>query len=273
MEHVDVILNCVIYEFVKNFSTYKEHIDYAFGSIEEKQLCPSNSLYSSLQTNVTYNDMESCSKCFSYIPYVDLRYKTVEKIKGPCLFLYYWIYKHLKKQSKEDKTKQLYDITIEKALKTDGPLWDTCKKYNLNNDYMKNLDITYCLYKLVNNKEDLDLTCEEPQFYESLKNITKICDQDVRTESLNNIECDKNAICQNNISFFIVITVVTMLIIFTLFVILYKFLPYNSWIHRRIKEKINKWKNMDEEFNMFQSSESYNSISSDKIYNVLYQYD
>ncbi|GAW84685.1 variable surface protein [Plasmodium gonderi] len=201
-----------------------------------------------------------CVQAMEYL--VDVNTATSGSLhEAGCAYFYYWIYDVLKNGIKEiSDIQDIYDQLIEIFMKEKNiPIINLCEsnKNPIKNDDFHKIVLIYDLYNSIY-KNDKVLP-KEAVFEEALK-ILKRYYEELVSKPREIIEIVKEASCKNNSAVTIVIT----------FFVTIMFTIFGSWWHNIINKKINRWNNTNEEWNTYQRSEIYSTISRDTGHNMLY---
>ncbi|GAW84032.1 variable surface protein [Plasmodium gonderi] len=213
--------------------------------------------------------------CYQSLAYLDKVYTTYESSLEETAFIYfyYWIYKYkLKKGGNVEDIKKLYKELIEKfdeSWYSHTRLKKYKEKYIPDNELedLMNLHDMYKSFILIKNK------CEpnkNENYCNTIKDIMNKYNPQVIIETNKTSTPKELHYCQVNIVKSIIITIVITLVISSLLVIIYKFIPYGSFMNFPIKRNRNKCNNTYDEWNSMQSSEISSNISRNRIYDVLY---
>ncbi|GAW83925.1 variable surface protein [Plasmodium gonderi] len=224
-------------------------------------------------------------------------------------YLYYWIYKHHLKSAKcRNYIKEFYHEILN--VYKSGGLFDSCtdpfRESIFDNELKLITDICDISKKLNDIKNSTFTSCNikrkcdcadecadiyirghklcvnnwDEHFCKILKsyknkynalNLSNDCDKlKFRTWPSENFENIMLPSAQINKSKTAIISSFLILIITALLFIIYKFLPYNSLLHREIKKIINICPGLKKKCRKLENSEIYNNIYCNNNYNVLY---
>ncbi|GAW84354.1 variable surface protein [Plasmodium gonderi] len=221
------------------------------------------------------NDMQYkkiCHQAMSYIYHIISKNRKNEHDSESihCLYLYHWLYHKLMEKGKGNIIKSLFErlLKINETFLYRGLL---CKDYrNSITEYeLIKLSHLYNVYKCINTEDDEKH--ERDPFCNTIRNYIDQHDRKKQTEAIRTIEPITPAKQrQPNIAIPIVITIVTMIIIFLLLLVVHKYTPYVLQLYRAVKRKRNKWNDIYEDGNIFQNLVTSDGILSNSKYNILY---
>ncbi|GAW84588.1 variable surface protein [Plasmodium gonderi] len=243
------------YEFVGSFPKCEEIMKKYSGHNEPFVQCTeahtSNAIFK------YYNFLgKKCDTALSYVNHMNSPLFTQYLKESACFFFYYWIYNHIFDKQYSDDIKKFYDL-LSKSLGIDITI--NCDAYNenINKSVLEVITNTYNKHKSL---DIIKLNCESNKDEEFCEKISDIVN---KYNGFKKIQVDETKITypyQINIKFTIIIT---------LFVIS----PYGSYMVRQLKRIRNKLNNVDGQWNIMNQREISQNISSDMMFNVLYNCD
>ncbi|GAW84117.1 variable surface protein [Plasmodium gonderi] len=221
-----------------------------------------------------------------------------------CFYLFYWLYNEFKTNHINDDINSIYKALFDygnsgknicniykySISDNDIPYLNDLYYMNTNLYYVKNHNFPYdkkkcdCMNECSDKYETNLKKCEsnnENSFcralddiknkYNNLQHLTDDC-TNIKCKTLPCVKIQKIKIISTRTSkskTTIILTILILMIPLILFII-YKFLPYNSYLHREIKRIISKCRGLKKEWSKSENPEIYNNIYWNSNYNVLY---
>ncbi|GAW83984.1 variable surface protein [Plasmodium gonderi] len=296
------------YELVKEFPKHNENLknNDLIRGLEYKYCFPNGGIGGYNNIYLKFSE-DRCMKALSFAsrikPNYNIEYGYWEEAN--CFFLYYWLHNEFNANGISQYTSNIYKALFNALHKNSNNI---CRYYKykviLEEEFTK-LNNLYDIYKKIQCIENSCSTCKNKcdcinecsNKYESYNKTCNSSRECSYCEALNNIknefinlqklnhdcfnvkhkELHSKKIERKNITSTriskrktAIISTILILIIPALLFIIYKFLPYNSCLYRKIKKIINRCPGFTEEWRKTENSEIYNNIFCNSNYNVLY---
>ncbi|GAW84139.1 variable surface protein [Plasmodium gonderi] len=237
-----------------------------------------------------------CEKFDKYTCTIQHHRGTSVTYNSSCKYLYYWLYHYNNNEWNIDEVKKLYDALISADSTSHQHL---CKTYNvttITEDVMPKLKDLHDMYTNLNILEKNSSSQYEDkckcakdcaELYMKYKNSCEsnnyfdLCNELIYVrEKYNELSTTKcydqltyktlPLFKKNNITVPILITIFLILIISITLFNLHKFTPYNSCFQGTLRRKRNKWNNIDNDYNIFQSYKNVSSAALKSRHHILY---
>ncbi|GAW84456.1 variable surface protein [Plasmodium gonderi] len=298
----------VNYSYVKNFPEFNEIIENNGEFLKFSRDPCTDGVIGARDHIKNRFKQDKCHAALSFANIIKNNYIS-ESTEERCFYLYYWLYNEFKDNNISEYTNEIYPLLF--SIVSSNPNNSLCPYYKGSftipyNELTKLDDLynihnkLYCIKKSCpscNNTckcitECSDIyerhseTCKSnntSQFCTALENIKNIYYNELQNTTdkcgkakckilpcdyIKNIELRSSRISTPKDA---IISTIFVLLIPALLFIIYKFLPYNSYIHGGIKRIINKWRVMNEERDKSKKSELSKNNCWNSSYNMLYR--
>ncbi|GAW83929.1 variable surface protein [Plasmodium gonderi] len=221
---------------------------------------------------------------------------TANSIKFSCMYLYYWLYYYNNEKRNTEKVNELYKALISADSTSHNTLCPQSDYTTITEDVMLKLKDLHNMYTKINYIQNnsspqsenkcndanecaklymkYKVSCESnsyPDFCYELINVRETYNALSTTNCFDQLTHKMLPLFQkNNIRVPIVITIVVILLISITLFILHKLTPYNPCFQGILKRKQNKWNNVDEDYNMFQSYKNVNNAPMKSRHHIFY---
>ncbi|GAW84605.1 variable surface protein [Plasmodium gonderi] len=293
------------YTYVGKFPEYKEIIEKKENRlILKNDPCTTGIIGSRVDMQNKF-DKDKCHAALWFAKIINDKF-TKEPTQELCLYLYYWLRKEFEYNNISAQTRTIYIILLSSVsqyinslclsykkndmLDDDFQLMDDLYQMYINIYYIKKdsyplgKDMCTCITECSDKYKKYKTTCESnnvSSFCFALENINNelnglqnssdICSQ----AKCQNGPCEYTDIMEitsprTNKSKTAIITTILILTIPVLLFIIYKFTPYNSFLHRGLKNIINNFHSFKGARNILKNSELYSTTSWNSSHNILY---
>ncbi|GAW84713.1 variable surface protein [Plasmodium gonderi] len=275
-----VLFSSFLYDTVKKFPLCKK-------KIEEKEIkdprlggtwrneCKKSG-YNSYLKELYTDDIILENKCIQAMEYLSEINNDRNQFltDAGCEYFYYWIYDVLIKRDEEkiNYIQMLYDIFFSIYENSPFRIYKLCDLFEhtfKSDDFNKVIEV-YDIYNSI--YENTKPEKKDDAFKEAVK-IVERYNKKLESKSSEITGILKEEFCKNNSGVTIIITFFVTIMVFLSLIILYKvnyFTIFGSWWRNIIKRKIIRCNNTDKEWNAYQGSEIYSTISRDIGNNILY---
>ncbi|GAW84284.1 variable surface protein [Plasmodium gonderi] len=252
-------MDLVEYTIVKHFPEYNKNIE----NYDKNLTFPGDPCtIGSIKATGILNDIFNVDKCKTALSFAS-------KIKGDpydpstrisCFYLYYWLHKLFNESSISNKTNSIYQKLIYIVNDYGSHMCRDYMNFAISEDELKKLndlnDMNNMLYYVINsyyptgkNKCDCLVACLN--IYEQHNKTCKLRNQSFFCEALDDIKDQYNKL--SNLTNECV-----------------NFTPYNSRLHRGMRDIIDKLSRHKDDSNVLENSETSSITSWNSSYNILY---